>query len=226
MIPGEFLPSQEGNHEPPLRVLFTELYVPLIFAPIEPMTETRPTVIKPNITAYSVAVGPSSLVRKSRIREIVLGIWDSLVETTLGGTVGSANRLAATPAQIRIDSLCFNPSDCLPQPLRRSRARGAAHGAADRAERAADARAERADDCYDGHHDQGQHHRVLDSRWAVLAREEAFDATSDLGHWFFPVGEVLQSPVRQKVERLDVDIHAGSSGLRPIRIPSMRRECC
>jgi hypothetical protein len=51
-----------------------------MFAPIEPMIETSPTVIKPNITAYSVAVGPSSLVRNRLMREVILFMGHSLSE--------------------------------------------------------------------------------------------------------------------------------------------------
>jgi hypothetical protein len=81
--PGECSLSRQANHEPPPRALLTELYVPLMFAPIEPMIETSPTVIKPNITAYSVAVGPSSLVRNRLMREEILFIGHSLSEQML-----------------------------------------------------------------------------------------------------------------------------------------------
>ena len=58
------------NHEPEPSVLLTELNVPLILEASAETAEMRPTVIRPSITAYSTAVGPSSLVRNRCAPEI------------------------------------------------------------------------------------------------------------------------------------------------------------
>jgi len=55
-------------------VLLTELNVPLMLWPSAPTIATTATMIKANITAYSTAVGPSSLVRKRLIRDEILVI--------------------------------------------------------------------------------------------------------------------------------------------------------
>jgi len=59
-------------------VLLTPLNVPLMLKPSEVTTATQATTIKANITAYSTAVGPSSLARKRRMQEDILFIWESL----------------------------------------------------------------------------------------------------------------------------------------------------
>jgi len=51
-------------------VLLTELNVPLMLLPSAPTIETQATMIKASITAYSTAVGPSSVTRKRRTLEI------------------------------------------------------------------------------------------------------------------------------------------------------------
>jgi hypothetical protein len=65
------------DHDEP-RVLLTVLNVPLMLVPSAPTTETIATTIKASITAYSTAVGPSSLERKSLMREKITGIGGSL----------------------------------------------------------------------------------------------------------------------------------------------------
>jgi hypothetical protein len=61
-----------GDQEP--RVLLTELNVPLMLKPSEVTTATQATTIKANITAYSTAVGPSSLAMKRLMQEGILFI--------------------------------------------------------------------------------------------------------------------------------------------------------
>ena len=53
------------------------LNVPLTVVPSEETTATMVTTINPIITAYSTAVGPSSLERNRRILEIKSGIYRS-----------------------------------------------------------------------------------------------------------------------------------------------------
>ncbi len=53
-------------HEPELSVLLTELNVPLMLEASAETAATMPMTIKPMSTAYSTAVGPSSLVRNRR----------------------------------------------------------------------------------------------------------------------------------------------------------------
>jgi hypothetical protein len=65
-IPNQPLFSREIDHEPPVVVVFasvplTELNVPLILLLRPCVTATSPTTIRPTKTAYSTAVGPSSL---------------------------------------------------------------------------------------------------------------------------------------------------------------------
>src|SRR5262245_4031171 len=67
-----------------------------------------------------------------------------------------------------------------------------ANSAADRAERAADARAEVLDDGDASHDDQGQHHRILDGRRAVLALEKPKDLRCRVEHGK-PLGSRLVS---------------------------------
>jgi len=50
-------------------VLLTVLNVPLMLLPSAPTIETQATMIKASITAYSTAVGPSSLTKKRRAFE-------------------------------------------------------------------------------------------------------------------------------------------------------------
>ena len=66
--PGDTLFEARGDQEPEPRVLLTELNVPLMLVPSAPTTETTATMIRANITAYSTAVGPSSLATKCPIR--------------------------------------------------------------------------------------------------------------------------------------------------------------
>jgi hypothetical protein len=70
------------DHEP--IVLLTVLNVPLMLEASDVTTPMMATTIRPNITAYSTAVGPSSLVRKRRILETNTGMLSSLSER-LGG---------------------------------------------------------------------------------------------------------------------------------------------
>src|SRR5579885_944770 len=56
------------DHEPPSE-LWTELNVPLRLVPRLRITVTQTTTIRASITAYSTAVGPSSLTRKRRTFE-------------------------------------------------------------------------------------------------------------------------------------------------------------
>jgi hypothetical protein len=51
------------NHEEP-SVLLTELNVPLMLLPRAPTIETQATTMSASMTAYSTAVGPSSLTTK------------------------------------------------------------------------------------------------------------------------------------------------------------------
>src|SRR5262249_19652332 len=62
-------PDDHQEPEPPLSVLCTELNVPLMLVPRLLITVTQTTTIRASITAYSTAVGPSSLTRKFRTRE-------------------------------------------------------------------------------------------------------------------------------------------------------------
>src|SRR5438105_1929379 len=117
------------------------------------------TTIKASITAYSTAVGPSSLVRNRRIFEPVLNIFvpslphlgdrasggtevpsppDSRASSRGGKHARNRNRLTVGPVGVRADS-------------------SRAERAADRAERATDARAQILDDRDASHDDQGQH---------------------------------------------------------------------
>jgi hypothetical protein len=52
---------------PPPSVLLTELKMPLMLVASELIVARRATVIRPNVTAYSAAVGPSSLTRNCEI---------------------------------------------------------------------------------------------------------------------------------------------------------------
>jgi hypothetical protein len=62
------------GQEPEVSVLLTVLNVPLMLVARAETALMMPTTIKPTITAYSTAVGPSSLVRKLRILDIIIGI--------------------------------------------------------------------------------------------------------------------------------------------------------
>jgi hypothetical protein len=59
-------------------VLLTVLNVPLMLVASLPTIPTKATMIKPINTAYSTAVGPSSLVKKLRTFEIIAFIANSL----------------------------------------------------------------------------------------------------------------------------------------------------
>jgi hypothetical protein len=65
-IDGEIKRSLEETACYDPRLLLTELKVPLMDLPRDVTTEMHATMIKANITAYSTAVGPSSLTRRCR----------------------------------------------------------------------------------------------------------------------------------------------------------------
>jgi hypothetical protein len=114
MISGAFRSlGEERDHEPPPKTLFAEPNKPLADVPSELTAMMITGTTNTSITAYSAVVGASSLVRNWRIREIIMDIWGSLIEATLSGTARFADRLATTPAQIRIDDEPNSPRDSL-----------------------------------------------------------------------------------------------------------------
>jgi len=68
------------DHEP--SVLLTELNVPLMLRPRLWTIVTQATTIKASITAYSTAVGPSSLTRNRTVFEAMPNILEPLIATT------------------------------------------------------------------------------------------------------------------------------------------------
>jgi hypothetical protein len=71
--------SGRGHHEDVLSELLTELNVLLMLVPRFLTIVTQATTMRASITAYSTAVGPSSLTRKRRTLAIILFILDSFV---------------------------------------------------------------------------------------------------------------------------------------------------
>jgi hypothetical protein len=63
-----------AGHEAPASVLLTWLNVPLMLDASAETAATMPITIRPTSTAYSTAVGPSSLVRNRRtlVQKVVI----------------------------------------------------------------------------------------------------------------------------------------------------------